>query len=131
PLRKNIRVLVAEDHPLSLKVMRGMLTKLGIEATAVTNGDQALRAVQRNRFDIVLMDVEMPIMNGFEATEKIRAWEREHGIREVPIIAMTAHIMDEHKERGLRAGMNAHLTKPIELAQLQDILQRWTGMAEH
>jgi len=130
PLRKNIRVLVAEDHPLSLKVMRGMLTKLGIEATAVTNGDQALRTVQRNRFDIVLMDVEMPIMNGFEATEKIRAWEREHGIREVPIIAMTAHIMDEHKERGLRAGMNAHLTKPIELAQLQDILQRWTGMAE-
>ncbi len=131
PLRKNIRVLVAEDHPLSQKVMRGMLMKLGIEATAVSNGDQALRAVQRNRFDIVLMDVEMPIMNGFEATEKIRAWERENGMREVPIIAMTAHIMDEHKERGLRAGMNAHLTKPIELAQLQDILQRWTGMAEH
>jgi len=119
-------ILVAEDHHLSQKVVRGMLTRLGMQAVTVENGKAALEKVQQQQFDLILMDCEMPEMNGFEATVAIRQWEQECNRKPIPIIALTAHIMDEHKERSLRCGMNAHLAKPIELNELRDILLLWS-----
>lgn len=115
-----LRLLVAEDHQLSQKVIRGMLAKLGLDAHIVSNGREAVDAMQRGRYDMILMDCEMPDMDGFEAARALRSWEREQGRKPVPIIALTAHILREHRERSLGAGMNAHIAKPIEL----DVLRR-------
>jgi CheY-like chemotaxis protein len=73
----------------------------------------------------------MPVMNGFEAASAIRQWERKERRTPLPIIALTAHIMDEHKERSLQSGMNAHLSKPIELSELRDTLLRWSAQSTH
>lgn len=126
---KPMRILVAEDHHLSQKVVRGMLSRLGMQAFTVDDGKEALRLTQEQTFDIILMDCEMPEMNGFDATIAIRQWEKENGRAPIPIIALTAHIMDEHKERSLQCGMNAYLAKPIELNELRDMLIHWQNDA--
>lgn len=121
-----MNILVAEDHHLSQKVVRGMLARLGMQAKTVDHGRAALEAVQSQSFDLILMDCEMPEMDGFEATRAIRQWEQENNLNPTPIIALTAHIMDEHKDRSIRCGMNAHLAKPIELNELRDTLAQWS-----
>jgi two-component system, sensor histidine kinase RetS len=124
-----LRILVAEDHMLSQKVIRGMLGKLGLEADLVNNGLEALSAVQEKPYDLILMDCEMPEMDGFEATRRIRELERRTGRPPVPIIALTAHILREHRERSLSAGMNAHVAKPVELTNLAEVIVRFTQPA--
>ncbi|GGE32653.1 hybrid sensor histidine kinase/response regulator [Halopseudomonas oceani] len=121
----NFRVLIAEDNAISTKVILGMLAKLQVSATAVENGAMALEAVQQQPFDLVLMDCEMPEMDGFTAAERIRQWEQRSGSQPVPIIALTAHILPEHRERARKAGMNGHMAKPVELSQLREQLQHW------
>ena len=124
-----LRILVAEDHLLSQKVIRGMLAKLGLEAEVVANGREAVAAVQAADYDIVLMDCEMPQMDGFEATRRIRQWEKETGRRPLPVVALTAHILREHRERSMASGMNAHVPKPVELSALAEVLVRFTRPA--
>lgn len=121
----NFRVLIAEDNAISTKVILGMLAKLQVSATAVENGAKALEAVQQQPFDLVLMDCEMPEMDGFTAAERIRQWEQRTGSQPIPIIALTAHILPEHRERARKAGMNGHMAKPVELSQLREQLQHW------
>lgn len=121
----NFRVLIAEDNAISTKVILGMLAKLQVAATAVDNGAKALEAVQQQPFDLVLMDCEMPEMDGFTAAERIRQWEQRTGSQPIPIIALTAHILPEHRERARKAGMNGHMAKPVELSQLREQLQHW------
>jgi two-component system, sensor histidine kinase RetS len=120
------RVLVAEDNAISTKVIRGMLTKLKIEAVTVQNGRQAVDAARTGNFDMILMDCEMPELDGFDAAEEIRAWESSTGRTPVPIIALTAHILPEHRERARRVGMNGHMAKPIDLLQLREQLEFWS-----
>lgn len=127
---KRIRVLIAEDNHLSQKVIRGMLGKLGVTATVVANGREVVEEVSRNDYDIVLMDCDMPFMDGYAATQAIREWEKFTKRQPVPILALTAHILDEHKEKSRLAGMNEHLSKPIDLSELQDALLRWTLLDE-
>lgn len=124
-LLKRLRVLIAEDNHLSQKVIRGMLGKLGVNATVVANGREVVEEVSRNDYDMVLMDCDMPFMDGYAATQAIREWEKFTGRRSIPILALTAHILDEHKEKSRLAGMNEHLSKPIELSELQEALLRW------
>ncbi|MDX1695165.1 MAG: response regulator [Ketobacteraceae bacterium] len=126
PLPSRLSILVAEDHYLSQKVIKGMLARLGLECDTVNNGNDAVLAARQKNYSLILMDCEMPDVNGFEATRQIRRWEQANNRPEVPIIALTAHIMDEHKERSLESGMNAHLSKPIELSELRDTILRWT-----
>lgn len=121
-----LNILVAEDHYLSQKVIRGMLGKLGLKADIASNGKEALALAEKHRYDLILMDCEMPEMDGFEATRRIRQLEQQQGLSAVPIVALTAHILREHKERSLAAGMNAHLPKPVELNVLRDTLVRFT-----
>lgn len=122
----SLRILVAEDHQLSQKVIRGMLGKLGLEADIVNNGLEALAAAQKKTYDLILMDCEMPEMDGFEATLRLRELERQRGDRPVPIIALTAHVLREHRERALSSGMNAHVAKPVELGNLADAILTFT-----
>ena len=124
-----LRILVAEDHLLSQKVIRGMLGKLNIEPDIVSNGAEAVEAVRTHDYDLVLMDCEMPQMDGFEATRRIRDWERLKSRRPLPIIALTAHILREHKERSMASGMNAHVAKPVELGALAEVIVRFTRPA--
>jgi CheY-like chemotaxis protein/signal transduction histidine kinase len=125
----SLRILVAEDHMLSQKVIRGMLGKLGLDADIVSNGVEALAAFEKKPYDLILMDCEMPEMDGFEATQRLRELERQRGKQPVPIIALTAHVLSEHRQRALSAGMNAHVGKPIELGNLAEIIVRFTRKA--
>ncbi len=118
------RALLAEDNQVNQRVALGMLERLGVRADAVANGTEALAALDLVNYDLVLMDVQMPEMDGFEATAVIRERERG-GDRRLPIIALTAHVMQDYRERCLAAGMDDHLPKPIEPRRLEEVLLRW------
>ena len=115
PPPAQLRILLADDNPVNRTLAVRMLERHGHQVVAVENGREAVAQVERARFDIVLMDVEMPEMNGFEATAAIR--ERETAGR-IPIIALTAHVMPGDRDRCLAAGMDAHVTKPIQAGEL-------------
>ena len=127
PNRAPLRCLVAEDNVINARVLLGMLEKLGAQATVVNNGQQAVEAIQRQSFDIVLMDCDMPIMDGFEAAKRIREVHGNRGLAPVPIIALTANTLEELGERARQPVMDAHLVKPIHLRELRELLERWSG----
>ncbi|QEY59545.1 response regulator [Pseudomonas sp. C27(2019)] len=116
------RVLVAEDDAISVKVISGLLNKLGVSVDVAANGQIALDKLEQQHYDWVLMDCEMPVMDGFTAAQKRREYEAAHDLPAVPIIALSAHVLEEHQLRAKQSGMNGHLAKPIELAKLQAIL---------
>ena len=115
--RRPLRILLAEDNAINQRVVSGMLASGGHQVVVVDNGHQAVAAVQRQVFDVVLMDIQMPEMNGLEATAAIREAERGSGGR-LPIIAMTAHAMTGDRERCLAAGMDGYVAKPIRIADM-------------
>jgi len=119
-----LRVLLAEDNPINQKLAVVLLQKAGYSVDAVENGMQAFEKVQSNSYSAVLMDVQMPEMDGFEATSQIREWEKGTK-RHIPIIAMTAHAMQGDRERCLEAGMDDYVTKPLEPKVLFSALDRW------
>lgn len=115
------RVLVVEDNPVNQMVTREFLRKLGAEARLVASGQEALELLERNtseRFDVILMDCEMPLMDGFETTRRLRQWEARRGMAPHVVVALTAHALPEHRDRCLAAGMDDYLSKPLMLAQL-------------
>ena len=118
------RVLAAEDNAVNKKLIARLLEKAGCRADIVGDGAQAVEAAARVRYDVILMDCQMPVMDGFEATAAIRAAEADTG-RHVPIIALTASAMASDRERCLAAGMDDHLSKPIRPGDLATILDRW------
>ena len=120
---RRLRVLVAEDNAVNQRVATGMLERAGHRAQVVENGRQALAELARERFDMVLMDVQMPELDGFETTAAIRDSERGSG-RHVPIVALTAHAMKGDAERCLAAGMDAYLAKPLQPRELDAVLAR-------
>jgi PAS domain S-box-containing protein len=118
---RNARILLAEDNITNQKVALGILKKIGLQAEAVANGRQALDALEARSYDLVLMDVQMPELDGLEATRRIR--RSRH--RDIPVIAMTAHAMQGDKDKCLKAGMNDYLTKPIVREDLIHTLEKW------
>ena len=118
---RTARILVAEDNATNRQVALAQLQKLGYQASAVANGAEAVEAVRQGRYDLVLMDCEMPVMDGFEATRRIR--ESSHPV--IPIVALTAHAMPADRDRCLSAGMNDYLSKPVELERLAEVLAKW------
>ncbi len=129
-LPTDFRILVAEDNSISTKVIRGMLGKLNLEPDTASNGEEALRAMKTQRYDLVLMDCEMPVLDGFSATEQLRQWELANQRPRTPVVALTAHILGEHKERALQVGMDGHMAKPVELSQLRELIQFWVSQRQ-
>lgn len=127
----DFRILVAEDNSISTKVIRGMLGKLNLQPDTASNGEEALQAMKAQRYDLVLMDCEMPILDGFSATQQLRAWEVGNQRIRTPVVALTAHILAEHKERARQAGMDGHMAKPVELSQLRDLIEHWVAQRDH
>lgn len=119
------RVLVVEDNPVNRRMLVSMLQKMGLESEWAGNGQEALDRLNRAQFDIILMDLQMPVMGGVQAARRIRALLERHPARAVPIIAVSAHAFPEDKLRCLQAGMNDHVTKPIQIQKLEDALRRW------
>ena len=126
------RVLLAEDNQVNQEVANAMLEDIGCRVTVVDNGLLAIDAVERETFDIILMDCQMPELDGFEATKRLR--EREaHGApsgTRLPIVAVTAHAMEGDRERCLEAGMDDYLTKPFSRANLVEMIERWAGIRQ-
>lgn len=124
------RVLVVEDNMINQRVVEALLRKLGLSAALVQDGQQAVDAITRgDAADIVLMDVNMPVMDGCTATERIRRWEVDNSLPRRPIIALTANAFAEDRERCLRAGMDDYLAKPVTFATLQAVLGKWLRTA--
>jgi len=126
----DFRILVAEDNSISTKVIRGMLGKLNLDPDTASNGEEALEAMKAQRYDLVLMDCEMPVLDGFSATQQLRAWEVSHQRIRTPVVALTAHILSEHKERARQAGMDGHMAKPVELSQLRELVEFWVAQRQ-
>lgn len=122
------RILIAEDTPINQELMVTLLKKAGHEVELVTNGEAALDAVRRGRFDLVLMDLQLPRMDGFAATRAIRALEGNKG--RIPVIALTARASSKDVEECLAAGMNDHLPKPIDALMLLSAVDRWITLAK-
>jgi PAS domain S-box-containing protein len=120
------RVLLVEDNPVNQRVAQRLLQKLAAEVTIANHGAEALERLAEGEFDAVLMDCQMPVMDGFTAAAKIREAEKQAGAgKRVPIIALTANVLSEDREHCLAAGMDAHLGKPIVASQLVDCLGRY------
>ncbi len=125
--KRRVRILLAEDNPINQLVALKTLEKLGYGADAVGNGAEALRALAERPYDLVLMDVQMPGMDGVEATRRIRDAASDVRDHDVPVVALTAHAMAEDREVCLAAGMDDYLSKPIRPDELAAALARWTG----
>ncbi len=127
---KNFRILVAEDSPINQTVIQRMLERLGYISDVVDNGVKVLRAWEKGIYQLILMDCEMPELDGYDAAIEIRQRELATNTR-IPIIALTAHALAEHRERSRASGMDEHLSKPISLPVLKNTLERWEYAQPH
>lgn len=127
---QNLKVLVAEDNHVNKMVVQGMLKKLGVKAILVSDGLEAVNEVKDSDkpYDIILMDCEMPNMDGYTATKNIREYEAENGQNKSTIIALTAHVLEEHQNRSNEVGMDSHLAKPLELEKLKAALEQFQSI---
>src|SRR5690606_37870263 len=123
------RLLCVDDNPANLLLVQTLLGDMGAEVTAVDSGYAAVEAVRQQAFDLVFMDVQMPGMDGRQATEAIRQWEQENERNALPIVALTAHALANEKRALLQGGMDDYLTKPINERQLAQVVLKWTGLA--
>ena len=123
--------MVAEDFPLNQDVVRLMLAETPFLPIFVNNGQEAVDLYLENphRFPLIVMDVSMPVMDGREATRKIRSHEAAAGLERIPIIALTGHALKDDREACLTAGMNAYLSKPVKQAELMEKLETYSGKA--
>ena len=124
PRNKNVRILLAEDNPINQLVAIRILSRLGFHADTVGNGHEAVHAALTSNYDLILMDCQMPDMDGYTATEEIRKNEVKSK-KHVTIIAMTAHALKGDKEKCLESGMDDYLTKPIDVQSLESMMSKW------
>ena len=125
------RVLVAEDNPVNQKLISEVLKIFACELTIVENGKEAVAMNEKNEYDLILMDCQMPEMDGFQATRRIRSQEQESGAEEgVVIVALTANARKEDRDKCLASGMDDYLSKPFTMAQLRDVISKWHHASE-
>ena len=119
---KNIHALVAEDNIINQKLILATLENFGLRVTLTSNGKEALEKRQRDDYDIIFMDIQMPVMNGVEATKAILEYEKEYNIPHIPIIALTANALKGDREKYIESGMDNYVSKPLDLTELEDII---------
>jgi PAS domain S-box-containing protein len=122
-----LRILIAEDNPVNQRLIRAIMDKHGLQCRLVANGRECVDALKSSRFDLVLMDIQMPVMDGFQAASLIRQRETEKNIPRLPIVALTAHAFKEYRERYLQAGMDDYLVKPIVPQDLLQTIDKWAS----
>ena len=120
------RILLVEDNPVNQLVAKGMLAKLGCQVQVASQGAEALECLEQDDFDLVLMDCNMPVMDGYEASRRIRQSGRWP---ELPIVALTANAMPEERERCRAAGMNDYLAKPFRREELLALVDHWVPVS--
>lgn len=126
PESSNYRILLVEDNPVNQRVTERQLTRLGYNVHVVENGKEALNHIKTYTYNLILMDCQMPVMNGFIATKAIRALEQKRdGDEHIPVIAMTANVAEGDRERCFNAGMDDYLSKPVTQADLTRKLHQW------
>ena len=118
PEERALHVLVADDHPTNLVVVRMMLEQLGIEISTVVNGAEAVEAAANGHYDVILMDMQMPVMDGLEAVRRIRQREVSTGVTRTPILMLSANAGADHRDESRLAGADGHVAKPITLGSL-------------
>jgi two-component system, sensor histidine kinase len=118
-------VLLVEDNIVNQTVTKGMLQRFGVTVDTASDGEQAFRLHAGQQYDVILMDCQMPTMDGFETTRRLRKKEEQEQARHTPIIALTANAMEGDRERCIAAGMDDYLAKPINREALVRCLQRW------
>jgi len=123
-MKKQVQILLAEDNEINREIALELLDLFGFSADSAANGREAVEAALHKEYDLILMDIQMPEMDGFEATRQIRA-SGKAGADSIPIIAMTANAMETDKEKSRQAGMNDHVSKPIDPSLLYKTLRRW------
>jgi two-component system, sensor histidine kinase and response regulator len=126
---KRPRILVVDDDEINQISAVRLLKKLDVDADVAKDGVRAVEAYRNSSYDLILMDCEMPRMNGFAATAQIRADEADSGVRRMPIVAVTANAIRGERERCLAAGMDDYITKPVRFAQLRETVARWTDLS--
>jgi PAS domain S-box-containing protein len=122
---RNTNVLLVEDNNINQEVIRGILTRLGCAVSVADNGDEAVKLSISLDYDIIFMDCQMPVMNGYDATRRIRQYEKESGRRHAIIIAVTAHALRGDRDECIRAGMDDYISKPVDPAVIADKLTEW------
>ena len=115
-------MLVVEDQPLNREVAHGMLTSLGLRVETANDGQEALARLERERFDLILMDCEMPVMDGLTATREIR---KNPDWKKLPIITLTAKAMPDDQQRCIEAGANDYMAKPLDVEKLLSLVRVW------
>ena len=119
---KGLDILVAEDNPINQKLIKNVLEGLGLNITLANNGKEALEARQSGNYNLIFMDIQMPVMGGIESTKEILRWEAENNKKHIPIVALTANALEGDREKYLDAGLDNYLSKPIHLPALKDLL---------
>lgn len=117
-------ILVVEDDVISQKLMTFFLNKKGFEPFVVDNGEAAIHVCRESDFDLIFMDISMPVMDGFTATKQIREYEERHE-RHTPIIAMTAFLLADEKEKCIEYGLDDYISKPINLNEVIQVIHKW------
>lgn len=125
PLQPPARVLLVDDNPINLLVAREMLSSLGVQVETAVDGAEALARLENEAFALVFMDVQMPVLDGLEATRRLRAREKARSLARTPVVALTANAMAGDRERCLASGMDDYLAKPVNREHLAGALQRW------
>lgn len=125
---RSLAILLAEDNDVNQKVAVRILEKYNHDVTVVENGQQAVRESKRHRYDVILMDVQMPVMGGFEATGKIRQYEKVNDLPRTPIVALTAHVMLGDRDKCIAAGMDDYLSKPLDSDRMMQTIQKCSAM---
>jgi len=125
--RRGLRILLVEDNVDNQNLGKKILENAGYNVDIAWNGEVAVESVRRSHYDLILMDVQMPVMDGFSATREIREWERGHGLKHTPIIALTAHAMGGYRDRCIENEMDDYITKPLKKKMLLETVEKWAG----
>ena len=124
---KPLEILVAEDNPINQKLIRIVLEKFGLNVSLANNGEEALEARKAKNYDMIFMDVQMPVMGGVEATHKILKYEKENNLVHVPIIALTANALAGDREKYMSEGMDDYATKPLDVKVIENLVEKYCG----
>jgi signal transduction histidine kinase/CheY-like chemotaxis protein/uncharacterized membrane protein len=120
-----VKILVAEDNPINQKLIRVTLDNFGLDVTLVSNGEEAVAARIKGEYNLIFMDIQMPVMNGMEATKAILEYEHRHHLEHIPIIALTANVLKGDREKYLDVGMDDYVPKPLQIEAIRDIIRHY------